>query len=152
MSTFLILVFARLSLAFWPFTHGCTPGKISRYTNHFTSMRSGYYPHDSRMEGGFVDRQGHPLQTLQDYLAGNAGYVSVAMDVYDPSLPYGTIVRIPEVERWFKRCIEFHIVDTGDRFAGEHTRKIDICNDTKENTLGDWSNGSAEVFVVDRVE
>ena len=32
------------------------------------------------MEGGFYDRIGEPLTTLEDYLEGKVGYVSVAMD------------------------------------------------------------------------
>src|SRR5262245_34112978 len=42
----------------------------------YTAKGTGYYPDASPMEGGFVDRKGKPLQTLQDYLAGKAPYVS----------------------------------------------------------------------------
>src|SRR3954471_8023471 len=34
-----------------------------------TAKGTGYFPDNSPMEGGFKDRQGKPLHTLQDYLA-----------------------------------------------------------------------------------
>ncbi len=46
----------------------------------FKARGTGYYPDKSALEGGFTDRVGKPLNTLQDYLSGKAPYVSVAMD------------------------------------------------------------------------
>src|SRR5437868_163147 len=75
--------------------------------NRFSSRGTGYYPDASALEGGFKDRLGRPLNTLQDYLAGRAPYVSVAMD--SKAFPYGTKLRIPELEAKYGRPIEFRV-------------------------------------------
>ena len=129
-------------------TTPCVPGKVEQYEAKVQSLRTGYYPDDSDMEGGYVDREGKPLQTLKAYLAGKAPYVSVAMDGSDDQLPYGTVVRIPAVELAFHKCIEFRIVDTGDRFEGKGTDKVDICNDTEDHSLASWTNGIADLYLV----
>lgn len=126
----------------------CVPGKVQGYRAKYRSLKSGYYPHDSLMEGGFKDRNGRPLQTLQAYLRGRTPYVSVAMDHLDRRFPYGTVVRIPEIERHFGRCIEFRVVDTGGRFKGRGHAKIDICHDSERNTLTGISNGPTEIYVM----
>ena len=77
------------------------------------------------MEGGSKDRLGKELVTLQDYLAGKGGYVSVAMDT--KSFPYGTELCIPEMEKKYGRQIVFRVVDTGSAFTGQGTSRIDIC-------------------------
>lgn len=33
--------------------------------HRYSSRGTGYYPADDPIEGGFLDRQGHPLRTLQ---------------------------------------------------------------------------------------
>ncbi len=91
----------------------------------YAARGTGYFPDASAMEGGFVDRQGAPLGTLQDYLAGRAPYVSVAMD--SKAFPYGTRLRIPELEAKYGRAIEFRVVDTGGAFRGKGTSRIDVC-------------------------
>lgn len=131
--------------AAWP---GCSPGRVGAHSWTFRSFKTGYFPHNSRMEGGFTDRNGRPLRTLQAYLRGQAEYVSVAMDHLDRRLPYGTVVRIPDVERHFGRCIEFRVVDTGGRFKGRGTAKIDICNDSERNANSRFSNGWSQIYVV----
>jgi hypothetical protein len=121
---------------------------VSSFQLHFQSLRTGYFPEDSAMEGGFRDRVGRPLRSLQDYLKGKARYVSVAMDHTDKRLPYGTVLRIPALELEFHRCIEFRVVDTGGRFVGKGTKKVDICNDNREHSLAGYTNGMADVFIV----
>lgn len=128
----------------------CVPGQVGDYSASYRSFKTGYFPDDSLMEGGFKDRNGRPLRTLQAYLRGQADYVSVAMDHTDSRLPYGTLVRIPDVERYFGRCIEFRVVDTGGRFAGRGTEKIDICNDSEGNANSGFSNGWSQIYVVGR--
>ncbi len=90
------------------------------------SRGTGYYPANNAMEGGFNDRRGNRLYTLQDYLAGRAPYVSVAMDK-NMKIPYGTKLRIKELEQKYGRPIEFRVVDTGGAFTGRGTGRIDIC-------------------------
>lgn len=140
-----IILFPGTARAGWP---GCSPGRVGAHSWTFRSFKTGYFPHNSRMEGGFKDRNGRPLRTLQAYLRGQAEYVSVAMDHLDRRLPYGTVVRIPDVERHFGRCIEFRVVDTGGRFKGRGTAKIDICNDSERNANSRFSNGWSQVYVV----
>jgi 3D (Asp-Asp-Asp) domain-containing protein len=91
----------------------------------FAARATSYYPENNRMEGGFVDRIGHRLYTVQDYVYGDAPYVSVAMDVR--AFPYGTDIRIPEMERIYNMPILFRVVDTGDAFRGHGFGRIDIC-------------------------
>src|SRR5438067_2492386 len=65
-------------------------------SSSFTARGTGYYPDGSALEGGFVDRKGVGLKTLQQFLAGSATYVSVAMDVN--AFKYGQRLRIHELE------------------------------------------------------
>lgn len=128
----------------------CVPGQVPEYVSAHQSLKTGYYPDKSPMEGGFKDRLGKPLYTLQGYLSGNAPYVSVAMDHTDARFPYGTALRIPDVEKAFGRCILFRVVDTGGAFVGKGAAKIDICNDTKKNTHQQYTNGWSSIFVVQK--
>ena len=70
---------------------GASSDEISVQSS-FTSKGTGYYPSSSSMQGGYVDRLGKPLKTLQSFLNGSAAYVSVAMD--STALKYGTRLRI----------------------------------------------------------
>lgn len=92
------------------------------------------------MEGGYLDRKGKKLHTLQDYLAGKAPYVSVAMDK-KMKIPYGTKLRIAELEKKYGRPIEFRVVDTGGAFTGRGTSRIDICTGSKKDSLDKTING-----------
>jgi len=105
----------------------------------YSSKGTGYYPHNSALEGGFKDRRGAPLKTLQDFLAGRSNYVSVAMD--SNAFPYGTKLRIPELERKYGRVIEFRVVDTGGAFKNKGTSRIDICTANKSASLDPTVNG-----------
>jgi peptidoglycan hydrolase-like protein with peptidoglycan-binding domain len=107
--------------------------------NQYQARGTGYYPANTRMEGGFKDRLGRPLNTLQDYLAGRAPYVSVAMD--RNAFPYGTKLRIPELEAKYGRPIEFRVVDTGGAFRGRGTSRIDICVENRRASLDPTING-----------
>ncbi|MGD0180786.1 MAG: hypothetical protein ABSC15_13305 [Terriglobales bacterium] len=82
----------------------------------YRAKATGYYPYDNAMEGGFSDRSGKPLTTLQDFLAKKATYVAVAMD-QKLQIPYGTKLRIPELESKYGCAIEFRVVDTGSAFT-----------------------------------
>ena len=83
---------------------------------------SAYFPASSRMEGGFTDRRGSALNTLQDFLEGRAKYVSVAMDKHLP-LKYG-------------------VVDTGDAFDNKRFSRIDICVRNEAASRDPVINGS----------
>lgn len=97
---------------------------------------------EKKMEGGPTDAAGKPLRSLEEYLMGDAEYVSLARD-YLAGPPggdnrftkYGTKVRIPEIEGlmgW--GYIEFRLVDTVGHFFGKGkvtkvrgAEPIDIC-------------------------
>lgn len=129
---------------------------------------TGYYPHDSRMEGGFKDMKGARLNTLQDFLAGKAPYVSIALDqnMYEhviearraqylktgnpklkkymtmqPQVRYGDTFRIPELEQKYGRQIVFKAVDTGSAFTGKGFGRVDIANKTRTDTYDKTING-----------
>ncbi len=103
-------------------------------TKTYQSRGTGYYPDASLLEGGFKDRRGKPLQTLQDFLKGQADYVSVAMDK-NLEIPYGTMVTITEIEASYKKPIEFRVVDTGCAFTGQGYTRIDICTADRTASL-----------------
>jgi peptidoglycan hydrolase-like protein with peptidoglycan-binding domain len=112
----------------------------------YPARGTGYYPANTRLEGGFLDRKGKPLNTLQDYLAGKAPYVSVAMDA--KAFPYGTRLRIPELEKKYGRPIEFRVVDTGGAFRNKGTRRIDICTANEKASLDPTINGKLTLVPV----
>lgn len=101
---------------------------------------TGYFPKNNRMEGGFLDRYGNRLYTLQDFLSGKAPYVSVAIDIKNGMKKYQkTNLCIPELDKTYgpemtndvkKRTggkIIFKAVDTGGRFYNRGWKKMDIC-------------------------
>ncbi|MFO0673779.1 MAG: SH3 domain-containing protein [Polyangiaceae bacterium] len=124
-------------------------GQIGEATGEtYHAHGTGYYPDNSALEGGFRDRQGAPLHTLQDYLAGNAPYVSVAMD--KNAFPYGQKLRIPELEAAHGgQPIEFRVVDTGGAFTGKGHSRIDICTANHAASLDPVVNGPLTLVVVD---
>lgn len=126
----------------------CVPGQVSRHGGQFKSFKTGYFPDDSSMQGGFLDRAGKPLQPLQKFLRGSAPYVSVAMDHTDRRFPYGTMLRIPRLEKIYGRCILFRVVDTGSAFVGRGHEKIDLCNDSEAAAHSPHMQGWDEVFIV----
>lgn len=105
----------------------------------YRARGTGCFPDSSAMEGGFVDRQGQPLHTLQDFLEGKASYVSVAMDA--SAFPYGTRLRIPELEAKYGRAIDFRVVDTGGAFRGKSTSRIDVCTRNQRASVEPTING-----------
>jgi hypothetical protein len=102
---------------------------------------SGYFPAASQMEGGFTDRRGKPLHTLQDFLGGKASFVSTSMDKF-LSLGYGTKLTIPELDKRFGAAIEFRVVDTGDAFDHKGYSRIDICVRDRAASLDAAINGT----------
>ena len=115
-------------------------------TSSFTSHGTGYYPDSSALEGGFVDRAGKPLQTLQKFLAGGAAYVSVAMD--SSAFKYGARLRIKELDAKYGRAIIFRVVDTGGAFRGKGRTRIDICTASRKASLDPTINGTLHIDVI----
>lgn len=130
---------------------------------------TGYYPHNSKMEGGYKDMMGKPLHTLQDFLDGKAPYVSVALDkdmyehvikrgrenyrktgkskykkylTLEPKIKYGDTFRIPELEKKYGRKIIFKAVDTGGAFTGKNFSRIDIATRSAKHSHDATVNGS----------
>jgi 3D (Asp-Asp-Asp) domain-containing protein len=115
-------------------------------TASFTSKATGYYPNGSALEGGFVDRRGVKLRTLQQFLAGQADYVSVAMD--SSAFSYGQHLRIKELEAKYGKAIDFRVVDTGGAFRGRGRARIDICVANESASLSPSVNGTVHIDAV----
>lgn len=134
------------------------PGNVQKT---YASRGTGYYPFNNRMEGGYKDMLGKPLQTLQDFLDGKADYVSIALDenMYEhvikarrakyqrtgdpkykkyltmqPQVRYGDTFRIPELEQKYGRIIIFKAVDTGGAFRDKGFSRVDIATRNKQDT------------------
>jgi 3D (Asp-Asp-Asp) domain-containing protein len=118
-----------------------------RVTSTFVSHGTGYYPSSSSLEGGFSDRLGKPLKTLQSFLNGNAAYASVAMD--GSAFSYGTRLRIKELDAKYGRSIIFRVVDTGGAFRGKGRTRIDICTANMSASLDPTINGALHIDVID---
>lgn len=118
-----------------------------RITGSFTSKGTAYYPANSRLEGGFVDRKGARLRTLQQFLAGDADYVSVAMD--SRAFSYGQRLHIRELDEKYGRKIVFRVVDTGGAFRGKGRSRIDVCVANRAASLDPVINGRLHIDIVD---
>lgn len=134
---------------------GATEGEESAATadegltvrGSFVSRGTGYYPDSSALEGGFVDRRGVKLRTLQDFLAGDAPYVSVAMD--SNAFSYGQRLRIKELDAKYGRSIELRVVDTGGAFRGKGRSRMDICVKNRSASVDATINGTLHVDIID---
>jgi hypothetical protein len=121
-----------------------------RLTEYFP-FQAGMTAAQQQMEGGVFDRLGKPLYALEDYLEGNAPYVSLACDSNGGppgNLPefrtYGATVWLPELALNIKKYVDnapdgllfipFALVDTGGNFLGGNKQirvagyePIDVC-------------------------
>jgi hypothetical protein len=111
--------------------------RVTMYYKPFPGMTK----KQKKREGGATDMRGNPLYSLEEYLMGDAEYVSLARDHLggppgkDPRFrTYGTRVRIPQIDGlmgW--DYIDFRLVDTGDDFHGAKklvkagAEPIDVC-------------------------
>jgi 3D (Asp-Asp-Asp) domain-containing protein len=118
-----------------------------RTVGSFVSRGTGYYPANNSLEGGFLDRKGAKLRTLQQFLAGRADYVSVAMD--SRAFAYGQRLRIKELEAKYGKAIVFRVVDTGGAFRGKGKTRIDICTANRAASLDATINGRLNIDVID---
>lgn len=118
-----------------------------RTVGSFVSRGTGYYPANNSMEGGFLDRKGAKLRTLQQFLAGRADYVSVAMD--SKAFAYGQRLRIKELDAKYGKSIIFRVVDTGGAFRNKGKTRIDICTANRSASLDPTINGRLNIEVID---
>lgn len=118
-----------------------------RTVGSFVSRGTGYYPANNSMEGGFLDCKGAKLRTLQQFLAGRAEYVSVAMD--SKAFAYGQRLRIKELEQKYGKAIVFRVVDTGGAFRGRGRARIDVCVANRSASLDSTINGTLHIDVID---
>ena len=132
--------------------------KLDKILSSSTKL-TGYYPDDSALEGGFKDRYGHPLNTLQDFLDGKVPYVSVALDYKNDMNKYmKTYFCIPELEKNYKKemtkdvrkkyknHILFKAVDTGNAFLNKKFKKMDICVKDKKASYDIRLNINASIL------
>lgn len=122
-------------------TESCCGGMVYR------SRATGYYPSSNALEGGFRDRQGKRLQTLQDFLNGRAKYVAVAMD--STVFSYGAKLCIPRLNARYGMKIPFRVVDTGGAFRKKGTNRIDICTRGLSDARDPEINRSLEIIRCD---
>lgn len=108
-----------------------------------TTRGTSYFPDASTMEGGFQDRRGIPLRTLQGFLGGTASYVSVAMD---KTVGYGTKICIPSLNKAYGKPIAFKVVDTGGAFYGKQWSRADICTSSRKDSLSSAINATWELI------
>ncbi len=109
-----------------------------------TAKGTGYYPHNSKMEGGYLDKKGNKLTTLQDVLDGKAKSAAIALDknLYKSGqVKYGDSFTIPEIDKKYGRHIDFRAVDTGGAFTGKGFSRVDICTGSKKDSLDPTVNG-----------
>jgi hypothetical protein len=109
-----------------------------------TAKGTGYYPSNSKMEGGYVDKQGKKLSTLQDFLDGKSKSVSIALDknLYKSGqVKYGDSFTIPELDKKYGKHIDFRAVDTGGAFTNKEFSRVDICTGSKKDSLDPTING-----------
>jgi 3D (Asp-Asp-Asp) domain-containing protein len=118
-----------------------------RVLSSFQTRGTGYYPANTALEGGFLDRKGKRLNTLQQFLAGTVPYVSVAMDT--TAFPYGQRLRLKEFNARYGREIIFRVVDTGGAFRGKGRSRIDICTANEPASLDRTVNSLLNAEVID---
>lgn len=116
----------------------------------FSSEASLYTIENTEMEGGAYDRCDYNknppefrrrLSTLEEFIAGKSNWVALAMDAEE--VPYGTIVRIPEIEEGLKkrnvyngRPIIFVVTDGGGAFNGRlGWSRFDLCVGNSQNDI-----------------
>ena len=127
------------------------------YYKPFAGMSSAV----KKLEGGATDMNGNPLYSLEEYLMGDADYVSIARDhLAGPPASdsrfrdYGTRIVIPEIQGlmgW--DYIEFRLVDTGGSFHGKKkllrvagVEPIDICRPEAPDLPEDGGPDDPEVL------
>lgn len=116
----------------------------------YSARATGYHkddgvgPYNRGLEGGNKDMRGVTLSSMEDYFAGRAKTVSVAMDIKDGMLsvvPYGANISIrfndatrQKLAAHFNTTVEaidaiqFVRVDTGGAFYHQGTGRMDICS------------------------
>ena len=149
-ATFIVSAIALMSTACTSATDDGATGASAdeiKVGSSFTSRGTGYFPDSSALEGGFKDRVGKPLHTLQQFLSGSAPYVSVAMD--SSAFKYGTRLRIRELETEHGKAIIFRVVDTGGAFRGKGRSRIDICTASNKASLDPVINKTLHIDVID---
>ena len=109
-----------------------------------TAKGTGYYPSNSKMEGGFKDKKGNKLTTLQDVLDGKAKSAAIALDknLYKSGqVKYGDSFTIPEIDKKYGKHIDFRAVDTGGAFTDKGFSRVDVCTRSKKDSLDPTVNG-----------
>ncbi len=109
-----------------------------------TAKGTGYYPHNSKMEGGYLDKKGNKLTTVQDVLDGKAKSAAIALDknLYKSGqVKYGDSFTIPEMDKKYGKHIDFRAVDTGGAFTNKGFSRVDICTGSKKDSLDPTVNG-----------
>ena len=99
---------------------------------------SGYYPLNSKMEGGDKDCVGNPLKTLGKYVRDSKDNSHVSLAVDENVIRLGSLVNIEGFNDSDGVPILFYACDVGDMIKGNH---VDICCDNKKQTYQVDSDG-----------
>ena len=99
--------------------------------NTYKVKITGYYPSNSKMEGGYVDCVDHPLKTLSDYVRNSKNNSHVSLAVDKDVIPLGSLVNIEGFNDSDNVPILFYACDVGGSIIGNH---VDICCGNKEQT------------------
>lgn len=114
----------------------------ARQNRTYKTVVSRYHPKATVIEGGCTDSRTMPLFTLDQFLAGKAPYVSIALDrkLYGRNrIRYGDEFWILELDdkyrselnRLNREHIVFRAVDTGDGFTDKGFSRLDLCVSTR---------------------
>ncbi|KAF7997015.1 hypothetical protein HCN44_005292 [Aphidius gifuensis] len=85
-----------------------------------------YADYSSDISSDYLDMKDNKLSNLQDYIDGRANYVTAAMDII-PSLPYGSSICIPELNKHYRRQIKIQVRDYSVDLKGQGFKVVDIC-------------------------
>lgn len=111
---------------------------------HQQVRSTSYFPDSSALEGGFVDRKGNPLKTLQAFLAGKADAVTVAMD--SAVAPYATKLCSPTLNAAYGASIPLELKDTGGAFKDKAWQRLDFCSGSRHESLDSRLNRNQVVI------
>lgn len=117
-----------------------------------TTLKSGpyktkltaYYPANDPIEGGFTNRYGGSLHTLQSYLDDREDHVSVALDK-----DLGRVKRklcSPQMNEYYVKNVKLFVEDTGSAFTGKGFSRADICVANRKSSFDTLVNSTVDLF------
>ena len=100
---------------------------------------TGYYPDNSKMEGGFKDYFENDLKTLADYVRWSEENSYVSLSVDPKVIALGSLINIEGFNDDEGVPILFYACDKGSKIKGNH---VDICCRNEKQTCDVDSDGN----------